>query len=68
MVVDHPQLDVFDRVEVVVLDVHRAERDVVLAADVVAVMAVDQHVAPQDQRFAASFGEQAALQRRSMLP
>jgi hypothetical protein len=60
LVVDHPQLDVLDRVEVVVLE--RAERDVVLAADGVAVVAVDQDVLPQDQRLAASFGEQAALQ------
>jgi hypothetical protein len=60
LVIDHPQLDVFDRIEFVVLD--GAERDAVLAADGVAVMAVDQDVAPQNQGFAAAFGEQAAFQ------
>jgi hypothetical protein len=34
----------------------------VLAADLVAVMAVDQHVAPQHQRIAAAFGLQAAFE------
>jgi len=47
--------------ELVVLD--GAEFDAVLAADLVAVVAVDEDVAPQHQRVAAAFGQQAAFQR-----
>jgi hypothetical protein len=61
VVIDHPQLHVLDRLEVVVLD--GTEFDAVALADVVAVMAVDQDVAPQDERVAAPFGQQAAFQR-----
>jgi hypothetical protein len=62
MVVDHPQHDVFDANRSLSL-LDGAERDAVLRADVVAVMAVDQHVAPQHERVAATFGQQAAFER-----
>ena len=34
-----------------------------LAADAVAIVAIDQDIAPQHQRIAAALGEQAALER-----
>jgi hypothetical protein len=46
---------------------HRLERQAVLLADAVAVVAVHQHVAPQHQRVAAALGEDAALQRLVLL-
>lgn len=36
-------------------------------ADGVAVMAIDQKITPQDQRIAASFGEQAAFERGELI-
>ncbi|MNV35015.1 hypothetical protein D3C71_1264510 [compost metagenome] len=57
---DHPQVDVVHRLEAGVLD--RLERQAVLLADAVAVVAVHQHLAPQHQRVAAAFGQDAALQ------
>ncbi|MCY1382144.1 hypothetical protein D9M69_701310 [compost metagenome] len=61
MLVDHPQVHVFHRLEVGVL--HRLKRQAVLLADAVAVVSVDQHVAPQHQRVAAALAQDAALQR-----
>ncbi len=61
MLLDHPQVDVIDGLETLVL--HGVERNVVLAADAVTVVPVDQRVAPEHQRVAAAFGEQAAFQR-----
>ncbi|KAG0731787.1 hypothetical protein G6F23_014962 [Rhizopus arrhizus] len=58
---DHPQVHVFHALEAGVL--HGVERQAVLLADAEAVVAVDQHIAPQHQRIAAAFGQQAALQR-----
>jgi len=60
VVVDHPEHDVVDGTEAIVLD--GAKFDAVLAADVVAVVAIDQHIAPQHQGVAASFGQQRAFQ------
>ena len=62
VVIDHPQLDV---VQVAETGVFRdLERHPVLLADLVAVVAVDQHVFPQHQRVATAFHQDAALQRR----
>lgn len=60
VLLDHPQMDVVHRLESRVLD--RLERQAVLLADAVAVVAIHQHLAPQHQRVAAAFGEDAALQ------
>lgn len=61
VVVDHPQHHVVDRREVVVVD--GAEGNAMLLADLVAVVTVDQGIAPQHQRVAAAFGKEAALER-----
>ncbi|MNY39265.1 hypothetical protein D3C86_1739410 [compost metagenome] len=45
------------------LGLHGFKRHAVLLADAVAVVAVDQQIAPQHQRIAAAFGQDAALQR-----
>ncbi|CEE71924.1 hypothetical protein XAC2852_470299 [Xanthomonas citri pv. citri] len=58
---DHPQVHVLHGLEARVL--HRLERQAVLLADTVAVVAIHQHIAPQHQRIAAPFGQQAAFQR-----
>jgi hypothetical protein len=42
---------------------HGVEGQAVLLADAVAVVAVHQQIAPQHQRVAAAFGQDAALQR-----
>ncbi len=60
MVVDHPQMHVVHRLERRILD--GSEFDVVLATDFVAIVAVDQHVAPQDKRVAATFGKQTLFE------
>ncbi len=60
VLVDHPQVHVLDRLEARVL--HGLERQAMLLADRIAVVAVDQNVAPQHQRIAAAFGEDAALE------
>ncbi len=60
VLLDHPQMDVVHRLESRVLD--RLKRQAVLLADAVAVVAIHQHLAPQHQRVAAAFGEDAALQ------
>ncbi|MNT70754.1 hypothetical protein D3C72_2091710 [compost metagenome] len=41
---------------------HGVERQAVLLADAIAVVAIHQHIAPQHQRIAAAFGQDAALQ------
>ena len=61
MLVDHPQVDVVHGLELRVL--HRLEGQAMLLADAMAVVAIDQHIAPQHQRITAAFGQDAALQR-----
>ena len=61
MLVNHPQVNVIQRLERGVL--HGIERNAVPGANAVAVVPVHQHIAPQHQRVAAPLDQQAALQR-----
>jgi hypothetical protein len=54
VLVDHPQVYIIHRTEVRVL--YGLKRQPVLLADGVAVMAVDEDLAPQHQRIAAALG------------
>mgnify|MGYP003339965365 CR=1 FL=1 len=65
MLVDHPQVHILDRLELGVL--HGLEGQAMLLADAIAVVPVDQDVAPQHQRIPAALGQQAALQRLVLL-
>ena len=60
MIVDHPEMNIVHRLKAFVLN--GIERDAMLLADAVAIMSVDQQIAPQHQRVAASLGQQAAFQ------
>ena len=60
MLVNHPQMHVFHRLEARVLD--GVEGQAVLLADAVAVMPIDQNFAPQHQGITAAFAQDAALQ------
>ncbi len=61
VLLDHPQVHVFHALEAGVL--YGVEGQAMLLADAEAVVAVDQYVAPQDQRVTTALGQDAALQR-----
>src|ERR1700761_3229257 len=61
MLVDHPQVYVVHRLKLRVL--HRLEWQIMLAAHAVAMVTIDQHLAPQHQRVTTTLGQDASLQR-----
>src|SRR3546814_9565604 len=60
MVFDHPQPDIIERGKTGILD--SLELDAVFATQLVAIVSIDQHIAPQHQRIAATFGQQAMFE------
>jgi hypothetical protein len=60
VLLDHPQVHVVHGLERAVLN--RLKRQAMLDTDAMAVVAVDQHIAPHHQGIAAALGQDAALQ------
>ena len=65
VLVNHPQVHIVHRLEQTAL--HCLVGQAVLLADAVAVMSVDQHIAPQDEGIAAPLRQNAAFQSGMLL-